>query len=102
MFPCPLLEGEGECSEERRRHIADRHPDLLADGWEQIAETLSDPDQVRRSIRFANARLFSRWYDAFGKHVDVVVVTEPAGRHWVVTSYLARKLATGDLEWYRS
>ncbi len=102
LFPCPFLEGEVECSEARRRHIADRHPDSLPDGWEQIAETLSDPDQVRRSIRFANARLFSRWYDALGKHVIVVVVTEPAGRHWVITAYLARRLALGEVEWNRS
>ncbi|MEW6325811.1 MAG: hypothetical protein AB1515_10550 [Nitrospirota bacterium] len=39
-----------------------------------------------------------------GKHVVVVVVTEaePASRHWIVTAYVARRLAGGKVEWKRS
>jgi hypothetical protein len=58
---------------------------------------------VRRSARFANARLFARWYDDVraGKHVVVVVVSDigPPQRHWIVTAYIARKLTEGDIEW---
>jgi hypothetical protein len=34
----------------------------------------------------------------------VVVVTQaaPAARHWIVTAYLARRLAEGEVEWKRS
>lgn len=68
--------------------------------------TLREPDQVRRSVRFANARLFSRWFDDVrdGKHVVVVVVSDaaPGKRHWVVTAYMARRLAEGEVEWERS
>jgi len=48
----------------------------------RIVETLSDPDHVRRSARFAGAKLFSRWYNDLwdGKHVVVVVVSEPDPR----------------------
>lgn len=48
----------------------------------RIAETLSNPDQVRRSARFAGAKLFSRWYNDLwgGKHVVVVVVRKPDSR----------------------
>jgi hypothetical protein len=71
-----------------------------------LAQVLSDPDQVRRSRRFGNARLFSRWFDPLreGKHVVVVVVSdEPAhSRHWLITAYIARKLAQGDVEWARN
>jgi hypothetical protein len=42
--------------------IAARHPDLFPEHRERVAETLADPDQVRRSARFGNARTFSRWY----------------------------------------
>jgi hypothetical protein len=60
---------------------------------------------VRRSSRLANARLFSRWFGSLrgGKHVVVVVVTEPAPghRHWIVTPYIARQLAGGAIEWKR-
>ena len=56
-FPCPYLKGEVELTEERERYIAKRHPDLLPEHRKRIAETLADPDQVRRSVRFSRARL---------------------------------------------
>jgi len=105
-FPCPWLEGDVELSEERERHIQERHPDLLPAHRDKLAEVLADPDTVRRSVRAATARLFSRWYTGVrqGRHVVVVVMTEggPSARHWVVTAYTARGLAGGEIEWQRS
>ena len=105
-FPCPYLQSEVELTEERERHIAERHPDLLPEHRSCIADTLADPDQVRRSARLRNARLFTRWFDTVrgGKHVVVVVVADVAvsRRHWVVTAYMARKLTEGDIEWTQS
>lgn len=105
-FHCPYLKGNVELTEERERHITQRHPDLLPAYRQQMAETLAQPDQIRRSTRFGNARLFSRWYDDVkkGKYVVVVVVSQPdtMQRHWIITAYLARKLAEGDVEWERS
>ncbi|MEK7273777.1 MAG: hypothetical protein AAB296_02465 [Candidatus Desantisbacteria bacterium] len=105
QFSCPYLKGEIELTEERERHICERHPDLLPQYYAWIEKTVSDPDQVRRSARFAGARLFSRWYNDLrgGKYVVVVVVSEPElrGRHWIITAYLARKLAEGEIEWKR-
>ena len=102
-FPCPYLNAQVELTDEREQHIADRHPDLLPEHRQRIADTLADPDQVRRSTRFANARLFSRWFDSVrgGKYVVVVIVSElaPVDRYWVITAYIARKLAEGDIEW---
>ncbi len=64
-----------------------------------------DPDQVRRSARLGSARLFSRWFPELrgGKHMVLVVVSESvaAPRHWIVTAYIARRLAQGDVEWKR-
>ena len=39
-----------------------------------------------------------------GKYVVVVVDSEPdvASRHWIITAYLTRRLAEGELEWTRS
>lgn len=104
-FPCPYLRTDVELTGERELHIAENHPDLLPEHRHRLAETLADPDQVRRSARFASARLFTRWYDHLrdGKHVVVVVVTDAlGGRHWIVTAYLARRLAEGGIEWKRS
>lgn len=105
-FPCPYLNGEVELTEERERHIAERHPDLLPEHRERLAETVGDPDQVRRSSRFGSARLFSRWYTDVqrGAYVVVVVVSErdPTERHWIITAYRTRQLAEGEVEWKRN
>jgi hypothetical protein len=94
-----------ELTEERERHIAERHPDLLPEHRDRIAKTLAQPDQVRRSIHFGAAKVFSRWYSDLrqGKHVVVVVVSEvdPSQRHWIITAYIARRMAEGDVEWKR-
>lgn len=90
-FSVPLFLGSNvELTAERERHIADRHPDLLPDYRRCIADTLADPDQIRRSARFGTARLFSRWFEAVraGKYVIVIVVSDaaPAARHWIITA----------------
>lgn len=104
-FFCPYLNGEVELTEERQEHIAERHPDLLPEFFPQLGKTLSDPDQVRRSERFGNARMFVRWFEDVrgGKFVVVVVVSELASdRNWIVTAYMARRLSGGTIEWTRS
>jgi hypothetical protein len=105
-FPCPFLKGEVELTTEREVHIAGRHPDLLPEHRHCLAQTLADPDLVRQSPRFGQARLFSRWFPEVrgGKHVVVVGVSEGADapRHWAITAYLARRLAEGDIIWQRN
>jgi hypothetical protein len=104
-FACPYLGMEVELTDERERHIAEGHPDLLPEYREQLAETIADPDEVRRSDRFGRARLFSRWYDDVrrGNYIVVVVVSDLGSnkRHWIITAYLARKLLGGETEWKR-
>jgi hypothetical protein len=104
-FACPYLRAEVELSNERERHIAERHPDLLPDHRACLATTLVDPDQIRRSKRFGSARLFSKWYAEVqgGKHIVAVVVSGGDGnRHWIITAYITRSLAAGEIEWARN
>jgi hypothetical protein len=104
IFLCPYLKGEVELSEERAAHIARTHPDLLPEYLAQIGQALADPDQIRRSIRMSGARMFCRWFEDVhqGKYV-VVVVSEsaPRERHWIITAYITRRLAQGEMEWHR-
>ncbi|MGD0970073.1 MAG: hypothetical protein ABSA04_01530 [Desulfobaccales bacterium] len=106
LFACPYLKGEVELNEERERHILERHPELVLDLRQLIADTLMTPDRVRRTARLENARLFSRWFPQVrgGKHVVIVVITESGQphRHWIITSYLARRLAGGETEWQQN
>ena len=89
-FSCPYLDGQVELTEERERHIAERHPDLLPQYRDRIAETLSLPDEIRRSRRFSDARLFARWHADVrgGKYIVVVVLGDSSagGRYWVITA----------------
>jgi hypothetical protein len=106
FFPCPYLGIHVELSDERERHICSHHPDLLPAHRERIMETVGQPDQVRRSLRAGNARLFSKWFADLsgGKYVVVVVVGDP-GREtcpWIITAYIARKLSQGEIEWQKS
>ena len=104
-LPCPRLHTEVELTAERERHIADRHPDLLPTHRARLAEVVADPDVIRRSARSATARLLSRWYSDVrqGRHIVVVVErTTAPERSWVVTAYITRRLAAGEIEWQRS
>jgi hypothetical protein len=106
IMVCPFLKGDVELTEEREQHIAKQHPDLLPEHKQYIIETLANPDQIRKSSRFGNARMFSRWFADLrgGKHVVAVVLSEISGskRNWIVTAYVARRLAEGEVEWKRN
>lgn len=99
------LDADVELTEEREEHIRSRHPDLLPRYRSQVLETILSPDQVRRSSRADNARLFCRWFDDVrgGKFVVVVVVNgHRFRRNWVATSYMTMRLAEGEIEWERN
>ncbi|MBI4197798.1 MAG: hypothetical protein HY533_01645 [Chloroflexi bacterium] len=105
ISPCFYLRGDVELTEEREHHIVDRHPDFLPAHRRLLDETLAHPDSVWISGRFANARLFARWYNELsgGKYVVVVVVSDISpSRHWIITAYIVRNLVSGVLEWERT
>jgi len=59
-FPCPRLNGEVELTEERERHIEEKHAGLLPGYRAKIAEVLADPEVIRRRGDAPPERLFSR------------------------------------------
>jgi len=106
LYPCPYLDATVELSDERARHIGDRHPDLFPEHLARVEDVLAGPDEVRVSPRSSLTRLFSRWFADLrgGKHVVVVVAHERGrtGGHRVVTAYMTRRLSSkGDVEWKR-
>lgn len=104
-LPCPYLHGEVEWTEERERHIGERHPELLPSHRGKVEQTVADPDEVRTDADYPNTRLFDRWYGDLlgGKHVVVAIVSAetPEIRHWIVTAFIGRRPPRGDLEWKR-
>ena len=106
LFSCSVLGTHVELTEERERHIRDRHPDLLPAYRRHMIETVANPDQIRRTSRVGNAMLLVKWFAELrgGKYV-VVVVIDDSGRDtspWIITAYLTRKLAEGEIEWAKS
>lgn len=59
QFPCPYLGLLVELTDERRHHILLKHPDLLPAYIDHVAETLAEPDEVRRDSRFPATRIFA-------------------------------------------
>ena len=86
---CPYLGEDVEWTEERQRHIAARHPELLPAHLDKVALTIADPDEVRRDREYPSTRLLFRWFDDLmgGKNVVVVTASAPPPK--------------GELEWKR-
>ena len=97
-FCCPFLDAEVALSDARSQHIMERHPGTLPDYLLQMAETLNNPDLIRRGKKDINALLFSKWFDTIrtGRYLVVVVINdEDLARRWIITAYTARKIAGG-------
>ena len=52
LLPCPSLGLLVELTDERRRHILVKHPDLLPAYTDYVAETLAQPDEVQETASF--------------------------------------------------
>jgi hypothetical protein len=105
IFPCQYLEAEVELSDEREQHIIETHPSTLPDYLPQVTETLANPDLIRQSSRDTTALLFSKWFSTIrtGRFLIVVVVSQKElNRHWIITTYTARKITGGTIIWTKT
>src|SRR5437879_1909759 len=55
---CPYLGREVELTDERAEHIRKTHPEMAADLEIRVRSALTQPEEVRRSRREPDARLF--------------------------------------------
>jgi hypothetical protein len=92
-FSCPYLAGEVELTEERAKHIGERHPELLPEICDRIRATLADPDEVRPSPRSTTQKSRLRGAenhkkDAHPRGMCVIEIlgeildTHPEGEQW--------------------
>lgn len=104
-FSCPYLNASVELTEERSQHIVQTHPGTLPEYLAELEATLADPDLIRSSDRDPSTLLFSRWFEAIrtGRYLIVVVVHQiDPPRHWIVTTYTARKITGGQVLWQKN
>jgi hypothetical protein len=57
-FACPYLGVDVELTDERERYILGKHDLVALGGWSLIAETLRDPQEIRRSRTDPKGRVF--------------------------------------------
>lgn len=100
---CPYLDRNVILTDERYDHIKKQHPELLPEFEYTLEHTIANPDTVRKSSRFINARLFTKYFDNIrnGKYIVVVIVNDAhlETRDWIITAYMTRKLSDGVVEW---
>ena len=102
FFPCPYLNTTVELTEKRWQHIVETHPGTLPDYLIELEATLATPDLIRSSDRDPQALLFSKWFETIrtGRYLVVVVVCQiDSPRHWITTTYTARKITGGQTQW---
>lgn len=99
-FHCSYLRDPVELNDERGRHIAEKHPQLLPNRPDYIAATLADPDLILRKTAGDDTIMFYRWFYDLDKYAMVAVVNHP-GRNWIITAFVTRRLQRGETIWQR-
>ncbi len=98
--PCPYFGGSiVEITDERYRHVLSRQDNFAPAYWERAGETIRDPDQAIMREQDKGAVMLYHWYDDIDKNVVAVVRTDANGCHWLVTAYMTRNVARGELLW---
>ena len=100
-FQCPYLGGAVELSDDRERHITNRHADLLPDLLEYVAGTLASPDTILRKRPTDGTIRFYRWYYDLDKYMVVIVVDDSPPRYWIVTAFVSHGIQRGETLWQR-
>jgi hypothetical protein len=78
--------------------VAHKHP-VLRDCEEEVARTLGDPDEIRRSLRDSDVLLFyrgsaPRWLCAVTRKLD--------GTGFLITAYPTDSIKAGERIWTKS
>jgi hypothetical protein len=104
LFLCPYLGQSVELTDERRIHIAERHPGILPIYEPQLIETMAIPDTIHKSKYDEAALIFSKWFDniSSGRYLIAIVVqseSKELPRVWMITVYTSKKIPKGAILW---
>ena len=99
-YNCPYLRTRVELTDERRAHIALRHPDVTR-YLNYIGDVLEKPDEIRNSQRDPETLIFYREYRKMLNGKSLAVVVKRNGRSFILTAYLTRARVNGEVIWVR-
>lgn len=93
-FECNIL-GPIELTEERKKHIIERHPELKSH-INKFSQVLYHPDYVRKSKIDLEVLLFYKYFVSIknGKYLTIAVKKDV--RNFVLTAYLTDKIRAGE------
>ena len=84
-----------ELTEERKKHIFEFHPELEL-YFAKVAETLKNPDEIRKSKHDREVLLFYKYFSKIKSGKYLVVVVKINQRNFILTCYLTDKALTGQ------
>jgi hypothetical protein len=84
-----------------RESILLKHPEAV-DFIDRIGAVLSDPDEVRASVRSANSVLYYSYNDDVLDGKWVIVVVKRIDRHFVSTLYATDHIKSGEVLWTKN
>lgn len=87
---------EVKLDDEAAEHIADKHPEITS---QQIAETLADPDEVRKSHHKEETSLFykKRINERGQTRFTAVIVKSRLDGNWIDSAMTTSKVKEGEL-----
>ena len=81
--------------------IFQNHPEV-GDFFDRVAGILSDPDEIRRSVRNVHVLLYYQYDAAILKGKWLVVVVKQVDRNFVSTIYATDQIKSGEQVWKKS
>ncbi len=87
-------------SEQVYHVILEKHPEANQ-FFDRISETVSAPDQVRRSVSDASARLYYHFYPDVLDGKFVAVVVKRVDRNFIPTFYATDRIKEGEILWQK-
>ncbi|MGL5083223.1 MAG: hypothetical protein ACRC8A_17205 [Microcoleaceae cyanobacterium] len=85
-------------------HIQDEHKNTYPLFRQEIVETVSNPDTVRRSAKDGISVLFEKWFDTAlnGRFYIVATIRRDSNSYRIKTAFPSKKPAKGEVLWRKN
>lgn len=84
-----------ELTEERLKHIRQRHPDII-EHIPKIKQVLIKPDQIRVDNLDQKVLLFYKYFSKIGKGKHLVTVVKINERNFILSFFSTYRIKTGE------
>jgi len=96
-----VLSDEIVLTDSVRDNILLKHPEA-ANFLDRVSKVLSEPDEIRHSVRHERSVLYYRFEDTVLNGKWVVVVVKRIDRNFVSTIYATDQIKSGEILWKKN